>query len=160
MSRKGINKTREVLPDTIYGNVTISKIINACMKDGKRTAAEKQVYDALDLLKKEFPKEEILDVLDRALENIRPKVEVRPRRIGGAVYQVPTPVRGVRQSSLALRWFINAARAKSNKQFHSFAEKLVSELLAALNNEGAAVGKRLEIERMAEANKAFAHLRW
>ena len=160
MSRKGINKTREVLPDTVYGNVTISKIINACMKDGKRTAAEKQVYDALDLLKKEFPKEEILDVLDRALENIRPKVEVRPRRIGGAVYQVPTPVRGVRQSSLALRWFINAARAKSNKQFHSFAEKLVSELLAALNNEGAAVGKRLEIERMAEANKAFAHLRW
>ena len=160
MSRKGINKTREVLPDTIYGNITISKIINACMKDGKRTAAEKQVYDALDLLKKEFPKEEVTEVLDRALDNIRPKVEVRPRRIGGAVYQVPTPVRGTRQSSLALRWLITAARAKANKQYHSFAQKLVAELMSALNNEGAAVSKRLEIERMADANKAFAHLRW
>ena len=160
MSRKGINKTREVLPDTLYGNVTISKIINACMKDGKRTAAEKQVYDALELIKKEYPKEEVLEVLDRALENIRPKIEVRPRRIGGAVYQVPTPVRGNRQSSLALRWLINAARAKANKQYHSFAEKLVSELLAALNNEGAAVSNRLEVERMADANIAFAHLRW
>jgi len=160
MSRKGINKIREVLPDTIYGNVTINKIINACLKDGKKTAAEKQVYDALDLLKKEFPKEDIVEVLDRALENIRPKIEVRPRRIGGAVYQVPTPVRGNRQNSLALRWLITAARAKANKQYHSFAQKLAAELLSALNNEGAAVSKRMEIERMADANKAFAHLRW
>ncbi len=160
MSRKGINKTREVLPDTIYGNITVSKIINACMRDGKRTVAEKQVYAALDLIKKQFPKEEVLDVLDRALENIRPKIEVKPRRIGGAVYQVPTPVRGNRQNSLALRWMINAARSKPNKQFHTFAEKLVSELTAALNNEGVAVNKRIEVERMADANKAFAHLRW
>ncbi|MDD3002562.1 MAG: 30S ribosomal protein S7 [Candidatus Shapirobacteria bacterium] len=160
MSRKGINKIREVLPDTIYSNVTVSKIINACMRDGKRTASEKQVYDALDLIKKEFPKEEVLEVLDRALENIRPKIEVRPRRIGGAVYQVPTPVRGNRQNSLALRWLIKAARAKANKQYHSFAQKLVAELLSALNNEGAAVNKRVEVEKMADANKAFAHLRW
>jgi len=160
MSRKGNNKTREVLPDTIYSNITVSKIINVCMKDGKRTAAEKQVYNALDLIKKEFPKEEVLDVLDRALENIRPKIEVRPRRIGGAVYQVPTPVRGNRQNSLALRWLIKAARAKANKQYHTFAEKLVAELLSALNNEGAAVSKRVEVEKMADANKAFAHLRW
>jgi small subunit ribosomal protein S7 len=160
MSRKGINKIREVLPDTIYSNVTVSKIINACMRDGKRTASEKQVYDALDLIKKEFPKEEVLEVLDRALENIRPKIEVRPRRIGGAVYQVPTPVRGNRQNSLALRWLIKAARAKANKQYHTFAEKLVAELLSALNNEGAAVNKRVEVEKMADANKAFAHLRW
>ena len=160
MSRKGINKIREVLPDTLYGNVTISKIINACLKDGKKTAAEKQVYDALDLLKKDFPKEDVVEVLDRALENIRPKIEVRPRRIGGAVYQVPTPVRGTRQSSLALRWLISAARAKSNKQYHSFAQKLVAELQSALNNEGTAVNKRVEVERMADANKAFAHLRW
>lgn len=160
MSRKGNNKTREVLPDTIYSNITVSKIINACMKDGKRTAAEKQVYNALNLIKKEFPKEEVLDVLDRALENIRPKIEVRPRRIGGAVYQVPTPVRGNRQNSLALRWLIKAARAKANKQYHTFAEKLVAELLSALNNEGAAVSKRVEVEKMADANKAFAHLRW
>ena len=160
MSRKGINKIREVLPDTIYSNVTVSKIINACMRDGKRTASEKQVYDALDLLKKEFPKEDVVEVLDRALENIRPKIEVRPRRIGGAVYQVPTPVRGNRQNSLALRWLITAARAKTNKQYHSFAEKLAAELLSAINNEGSAVNKRMEIERMADANKAFAHLRW
>ena len=160
MSRKGNNKTREVLPDTIYSNITVSKIINACMKDGKRTAAEKQVYNALDLIKKEFPKEEVLDVLDRVLENIRPKIEVRPRRIGGAVYQVPTPVRGNRQNSLAIRWFITAARARANKQFHSFAEKLAAEINDALNNSGAAVAKRLEVERMADANKAFAHLRW
>ena len=160
MSRKGNNKIREVLPDTIYSNITVSKIINACMKDGKRTAAEKQVYAALDLIKKEFPKEEVLDVLDRALENIRPKIEVRPRRIGGAVYQVPTPVRGNRQNSLAIRWFVNSARARANKQFHSFAEKLAAEINDALNNSGAAVSKRLEVERMADANKAFAHLRW
>jgi small subunit ribosomal protein S7 len=160
MSRKGINKIRKVLPDTIYGNITVNKIINACMRDGKKIAAEKQVYSALESVKKEFPKEEILEVLDRALENIRPKIEVKPRRIGGSVYQVPTPVRGVRQDSLAIRWLIAAARAKSNKQFHTFAEKLVSELLATLNNEGSAVGKRIEIEKMAEANKAFAHLRW
>ena len=160
MSRKGINKTREVLPDTIYSNGTVSKIINACMKDGKRTASEKQVYAALDLIKKQFPDEEVLDVLDRALENIRPKIEVKPRRIGGAVYQVPTPVRGNRQNSLALRWLVSAARAKTNKQFHTFAEKLVAELTAALNNEGTAVNKRVEVERMADANKAFAHLRW
>ena len=160
MSRKGINKTREVLPDTIYSNVTVSKIINACMRDGKRTASEKQVYAALELIKKQFPNEEVLDVLDRALENIRPKIEVKPRRIGGAVYQVPTPVRGNRQNSLALRWFVSAARSKPNKQFHTFAEKLVAELTAALNNEGTAVGKRVEVERMADANKAFAHLRW
>ena len=160
MSRKGINKIREVLPDTIYSNVTVSKIINACMRDGKRTASEKQVYDALDLIKKEFPKEEVLDVLDRALENIRPKIEVRPRRIGGAVYQVPTPVRGNRQNSLALRWLISAARSKPNKQYHTFAGKLVAEITAALNNEGIAVNKRVEVERMADANKAFAHLRW
>lgn len=160
MSRKGNIRTREILPDSVHNNVTVSKIINVCMLDGKRTAAEKQVYDALDLLQKQFPKEAVLDVLDRALENIRPKIEVRPRRIGGAVYQVPTPVRGSRQNSLALRWLINAARAKANKQYHSFAEKLVAELTSALNNEGVAVNKRLEVERMADANKAFAHLRW
>lgn len=160
MSRKGTSKIREVNPDTLYNQVIITKIINATMKDGKRGAAEKQVYDALEILKKEFPNEEVVVTLDKALENIKPKIEVRPRRIGGAVYQVPTPVRGHRQNSLAIRWLINASRAKSNKQFHTFAEKLASELMSALNNEGAAITKRMEVERMAEANKAFAHLRW
>lgn len=160
MSRKSGNKIRKILPDPVYGDVIVSKLINVSMYDGKRNVAEKQVYQALDLLKKEFPKKDVLEVLDQALENIRPKVEVRPRRIGGAVYQVPTPVRSVRQNSLALRWLLSAARSKENKQFHTFAEKLVSEIKLALNNEGVAVSKRTEAERMAEANKAFAHLRW
>ncbi|MFA5532741.1 MAG: 30S ribosomal protein S7 [Candidatus Shapirobacteria bacterium] len=160
MSRKGPAKIRKIEPDAIYGSVTISKIINYSMKDGKRTVAEKQIYDALELIKKDFPKESEIDVLERALENIRPKIEVRPRRIGGAVYQVPTPVRGNRQNSLAIRWFVNSARSKANKQYHSFAQKIAAEINDALNNSGAAVSKRMEIERMAEANKAFAHLRW
>ncbi len=160
MSRKGTSKIRKVEPDAIYGSVTISKIINYAMMDGKKAVAEKQIYQALDLIKKDFPNESEIDVIERALENIRPKVEVRPRRIGGAVYQVPTPVRGNRQNSLAIRWFITAARARANKQFHSFAEKLAAEINDALNNSGAAVAKRLEVERMADANKAFAHLRW
>ena len=160
MSRKGTSKIRKVEPDTIYNSVLVAKIINATMKDGKRTAAEKQIYQALELIKKDFPAEPELDVLQRAMENIKPKVEVRPRRIGGSVYQIPTPVRGNRQNSLGIRWLINSARARSNKQYHSFAEKIVAELNDALNNSGASVAKRMEVERMAEANRAFAHLRW
>lgn len=160
MSRKGTSKIRKVEPDTIYNSVLVAKIINSTMKDGKRGVAEKQVYQALELIKKDFPKEPELEVLQRAMENIKPKVEVRPRRIGGAVYQIPTPVRGNRQNSLAIRWLINSSRARSNKQYHSFAEKLVAELNDALSNSGSAVAKRMEVERMAEANRAFAHLRW
>lgn len=160
MSRKGTSKVRKIEPDAIYSSVILSKIINYSMRDGKRTVAEKQIYQALELLKKDFPKESEVDVVERALENIRPKVEVRPRRIGGAVYQVPTPVRGNRQNSLAIRWFISSARARANKQYTSFAQKIVAEINDALNNSGAAVAKRMEVERMAEANKAFAHLRW
>ncbi len=160
MSRKGTSKIRQVEPDAIYNSVLVSKIINYTMKDGKRSAAEKQIYQALEILKKDFPKESELDVLERAMENIKPKVEVRPRRIGGAVYQIPTPVRGVRQNSLAIRWLINSSRARANKQYHSFAEKIAAELNDALNNSGAAVSKRMEVERMADANRAFAHLRW
>jgi small subunit ribosomal protein S7 len=160
MSRKGTSKIRNVEPDSIYNSVLVSKIINASMKDGKRNAAEKQVYQALELIKKDFPGQPELEVLEKAFENIKPKVEVRPRRIGGSVYQIPTPVRGNRQMSLAIRWLINAARARANKQYHSFAQKLVAELSDALNNNGSAVSKRLEVERMAEANRAFAHLRW
>lgn len=160
MSRKGTSKIRQVEPDAIYSSILVSKIINYTMKDGKRAAAEKQIYQALEILKKDFPKESELDVLERAVENIKPKVEVRPRRIGGAVYQIPTPVRGVRQNSLAIRWLVNSSRARANKQYHSFAQKIAAELNDALNNSGAAVSKRLEVERMAEANRAFAHLRW
>jgi small subunit ribosomal protein S7 len=160
MSRKGTSKIRKIEPDTIYGNVLVAKIINATMKDGKRSAAEKQLYQALELIKKDFPAEPEIDVFERAIENIKPKVEVRPRRIGGSVYQIPTPVRGNRQNSLAIRWFVTACRARTNKQYHSFAQKIVAEVTDALNNSGSAVAKRLEVERMAEANRAFAHLRW
>lgn len=160
MSRKGASKIRQVEPDSIYNSVIVSKIINGIMIGGKKRPAQEQVYGAMEILKKEVPANEPAVTLEQALDNIKPKVEVRPRRIGGAVYQVPTPVRGNRQNSLAIRWLINAARSKPNKQFHTFSEKLAAELLAALKNEGAAITKRAEVERMAEANKAFAHLRW
>ncbi len=160
MARKGPAKIRQVEPDKVYNSQIVSKIINYIMLDGNKSAASTQVHNALEILKKEFPKEEVLTTLEQSLDNIKPKVEVRPRRIGGAVYQVPTPVRGNRQSSLAIRWLVTAARARSNSQYHTFAEKLAAELMAAMNNEGSAITKRVEVERMADANKAFAHLRW
>ncbi len=160
MSRKGPAKIRKVEPEAVYNSVTVAKIINGSMYAGLKNAASKQVYDALDLIKKEMPKEDVVVILEQALDNIKPKVEVRPRRIGGAVYQVPTQVRGNRQYSLAIRWLVQSARAKANKQFHTFAEKLADEIKLALKNEGNSITKRQEVERMAEANKAFAHLRW
>ena len=160
MARKGPAKIRQVEPDKVYNSQIVSKIINYIMLDGNKSAASTQVHNALEILKKEFPKEEVLTTLEQSLDNIKPKVEVRPRRIGGAVYQVPTPVRGNRQMSLAIRWLIIAARARANKQYHSFAQKIVAELSDALNSSGSAVSKRMEVERMAEANRAFAHLRW
>jgi small subunit ribosomal protein S7 len=160
MSRKGQTKPRNIAPDTLYNSVTVSKIINYCQRDGKKTPAEKEVYSALGIVQKETKTDDIATTLEQALDNIKPKVEVRPRRIGGAVYQVPTPVRGNRQLSLAVRWLITSARALPSKQHHTFGSKLGTELLSALKNEGASVQKRTDVERMAEANKAFAHLRW
>lgn len=161
MSRKGPTKIRQIEPDPIFHSLVVTKIINRAMLQGKKDAARKQVYQALALLKKDIPKDsDVVTLLEQALDNIKPRIEVRPRRIGGAVYQVPTQVRGHRQISLAIRWLIDAARTKPNKQFHSFAEKLVAELNLATKNEGTAISKRLEVERMAEANKAFAHLKW
>jgi small subunit ribosomal protein S7 len=160
MSRKGQIKLREVLPDTEYKSIVVTKLINRVMYAGNKNAAQKQVYDALNIFKKEAKSEDVITTLEQALDNLKPKVEVRPRRIGGAVYQVPTPVRGSRQYSLAIRWLVTSARKRPNKQYHSFALKLAAELLATLNNEGASITKRQEIERMAEANRAFAHLRW
>jgi len=160
MSRKGQITPRILEPDVLYHSKIVAKLINRSIKDGKKFAAQKQVYQALEILKKETKSEDIIVTLEQALDNIKPKVEVRPRRIGGAVYQVPTPVRSARQYSLAIRWLINSARAKANKQYHSFGLKLATELQSALNNEGSSINKRAEVERMAEANKAFAHMRW
>lgn len=150
---------RPLAPDPIYNHPLVTKLINNIMVDGKKTAAQKQVYKAFSRLKSETNPDP-LRVYLTALENIRPQMEVRSRRIGGAAYQVPAPVRGPRKDSLALRWLIAAARDRSNSQYHSFGEKLAAEITDALNNAGAAIKKKLDMHRMAEANKAFAHFRW
>jgi len=155
-SKKTIN--RKINPDPIYNNRMISKLINSVMMDGKKTVAEKQVYKALEQIKNSG--QDSLQVFNQALENIKPQMEVRARRIGGAAYQIPSPVRAERKESLAVRWLINAARARPNGEFKSFSEKLAAEILAALNNEGAAIKKKNDVHRMAEANRAFAHFRW
>jgi len=159
MPRAGLIKKRKISPDPIYRSPLVTQLVNRIMKSGKKTVAQDQVYATFDLLK-EKTKEDPLKVFSQALENIKPNTEVRPRRIGGAAYQVPMPVRTDRRESLAIRWLIQAARARSNKDFHHFSEKLAAEILDALNNQGGAIKKKIDMHRMAEANKAFAHFRW
>ena len=144
---------REITPDPKYGNVYIAKLINSIMYDGKKSVAQKVVYDALDLIG-EKTKENPLDVFDRAIKNVMPSLEVKSRRVGGANYQVPMSVRGERRYVLAYRWLITDARTKKGRPR---AEKLADELAAAANNEGEAIKKKLDVQRMAEANRAFAH---
>jgi len=156
--RHAKTKRRQVKPDLIYGNVLISKLINYVMVDGKKTVAQEQVYKALELLGKKG--EESMVLFDRAVQNVGPKVEIKARRIGGANYQVPVEVRHDRRMALALRWIIEAARKRSSKEYHSFAEKLSAELWDATQNAGEAIKKRDNALRQAEANKAFAHFRW
>lgn len=129
------------------------------MRDGKKSVAEKEVYRAFEIVK-EKAGEDPIKVFSQALENIKPTMEVRPRRVGGAAYQVPMSVRGPRRESLAIRWLIGAANARSNSEFHTYAEKLAAEIMDAAKSEGAAVKKRTDMERVAEANRAFAHFRW
>jgi small subunit ribosomal protein S7 len=150
---------RKIDPDPVYRSVMISKLINRIMKDGKRSAASREVYAALDLIKSKTGQSP-LEFFTTSLENIKPQMEVRARRIGGAAYQVPSPVRGPRRDSLGIRWLILAAKSRPSTEFHTFAEKLAAELMDAANNAGAAVKKKLDTHRMAEANKAFAHFRW
>lgn len=137
----------------------MTKLINRSMKDGKKTVIRKEVYAALELIKTKTG-EDPVKIFDQALENIKPTMEVRPRRVGGAAYQVPQVVRGPRRESLGIRWLVTAANSKSNSEFHTFAEKLASEIIDASKGEGVSVKKRQEVERVAEANKAFAHFRW
>ncbi len=150
---------RQVIPDPIYHNIVVTKLINCIMKDGKRSVAQKQIYQTLDRLKSQTGKDP-LEILLAGIENIKPQMEVRARRIGGAAYQVPSPVRTERKESLALRWLITAARKRSSTEFHTFPEKLSAELIDSLSDTGGAVKKKLDTHRMAEANKAFAHFRW
>lgn len=154
---KGVVK-RAVTPDPIYGNVLLAKFINNVMQDGKKTTAQRAVYDALDILKEKGL--DPIQTFEKALDTVAPKVEVRPKRIGGAAYQVPQEVRGPRKISLAIRWMLDATRKRSSRDYHSFAEKLAAEIQAILANEGEAVKKRDGVQRMADANKAFAHLRF
>lgn len=150
---------REILPDPIYNHRLVTKLINRTLKDGKKTIAQKQVYNAFIIIKDQSQKDP-LQVFLTAIDNIKPQMEVRARRIGGAAYQVPSPVRGARQESLAIRWLITAATDRPSSQHHTFSAKLASEIIDAFANNGAAVKKKLDTHRMAEANKAFAHFRW
>lgn len=149
---------RLILPDPIYNSKVVTKLINRVMFDGKKSIAQSLVYKAFEEVEKAGKKP--MQVLDTALANISPRMEVRPRRVGGASYQVPVEVRGERRESLGLRWLIAAARAKSNKEHKTFAEKLAAELVLASEGQGSAVKKREDIQRMADANKAFSHFRW
>ncbi|HJX45781.1 MAG TPA: 30S ribosomal protein S7 [Patescibacteria group bacterium] len=159
MARKGSSKLRNIKVDLIYKNKMVAKLINRSMKDGKKSVATKEVYRAFEIIKEES-KEDPLKIFSQALDNIRPTMEVRPRRIGGAAYQVPISVRGPRKDSLSIRWLIKAANLRPNGEYKTFAQKLAAEILEASKGEGGAVKKRQEIERVAEANRAFAHFRW
>jgi len=156
MSRRRVATKRTILPDPKYGNETLAKFINVVMKSGKKSVAEKIVYGALGEVQKRH-KEDELDVFSQALDNIRPVVEVKSRRVGGATYQIPVEVRADRRTALAMRWLADAARKRGEK---SMGLRLAGEIMDACENRGTAVKKREDTHRMAEANKAFSHYRW
>jgi small subunit ribosomal protein S7 len=149
---------RQIAPDTVYNSVMVAKLINYIMRDGKKTVAQAQVYNAFKLIEEKG--ETPLQAFEKALQNVGPKVEVKARRIGGANYQVPVEVKHERRMALALRWMIDAARKRPNKEYHTFAEKLATEILEAMQNQGEAIRKRELALKQAEANKAFGHFRW
>ncbi|MDX1654295.1 MAG: 30S ribosomal protein S7 [Candidatus Competibacteraceae bacterium] len=156
MPRRREVPKRTILPDPKYGSEMLTKFINMLMERGKKSTAERIVYGAMDQMA-EKGKDEPMSLLEQALDNVRPMVEVKSRRVGGATYQVPVEVRAVRRNTLAMRWIIESARKRGEK---SMARRLAGELLDAADSRGAAVKKREDTHRMAEANKAFAHYRW
>ena len=156
MSRKGPAKKHIVQPDPLYGSTVVAQLINKILLDGKKSVAEKIVYSALDMVKAKTDQEPVA-VLKRALDNIRPTLEVRSRRVGGATYQVPVEVRPARATTLALRWLVDFSRQRRE---NTMTERLMNEILDASNGLGAAVKRREDMHRMAESNKAFAHYRW
>ena len=165
MSRIGKIKKRITTPDPLYQSRLVAHLIKRVMLSGKKTVAQNQVYKALEALIKGKDKDgakeaDPLGILSTALENLKPVMEVRPRRIGGAAYQVPVSVRADRREALAIRWLIQAAHKKSNKEYREFWQKLAAEIQDAYNNTGAAIKKKQDVHKMAEANKAFAHFRW
>jgi small subunit ribosomal protein S7 len=159
MSRRAQAPRRDSLPDPKFGNAMLAKFINMVMKSGKKSVAEQIVYNAIERMSERVGKDQsrAIELLGQALDNIKPAVEVKSRRVGGATYQVPVEVRASRRETLAMRWAIEAARARSEK---SMAMRLAHELMDASENRGAAVKKREDTHRMADANKAFAHYRW
>jgi len=156
MSRRKRITKREVLPDPKFGSILATKFINGLMRQGKRSVAEHIFYRALELAEQKSGKKG-LEVFEKAMDNIRPVVEVKSRRVGGANYQVPVEVRSERQQALAIRWLVSYSRARSEK---TMSERLAAEIVAASNKEGNAIKKREDTHKMAEANKAFAHFRW
>jgi len=159
MSRRAAAPHRHSLPDPKFGNAMLAKFINMVMKSGKKSVAEKIVYGAIDRMSERVGKDQTraIEMRGQALDNIKPAVEVKSRRVGGATYQVPVEVRAARRETLAMRWAIEAARSRSEK---SMAMRLAHELMDAAENRGAAVKKREDTHRMADANRAFAHYRW
>ena len=156
MSRRRAAEKREILPDPKYKDLVLAKFTNSLMFDGKKSVAEKIIYSAFDIIEKKAGKDP-LKIFHEAIENVRPSVEVRSRRVGGATYQVPIEVRAGRRQALAIRWIVELARKRSE---NTMTERLSGELLDAANNRGAAVKKREDTHKMAEANKAFSHYRW
>jgi small subunit ribosomal protein S7 len=156
MARRNRAPKRHIEPDTKYNSQLVAAFINKLMKNGKKTVAARILYDSLDIVESRAKKPGI-DVFEQAIKNATPLIEVRPRRVGGATYQIPLEVRPERRRSLAIRWLVSSAQARSGK---SMAEKLAAELMDAANNQGATVKKREDTHRMAEANRAFAHYRW
>ena len=156
MSRRHAAEKREFNPDPKYGDVVLTKLMNALMMDGKKFIAEKIVYEAFDEIEQKS-KQDPIKVFQEALSNVKPQVEVRSRRVGGATYQVPVEVKTNRSQALALRWILSASRKRKNKKM---SEKLFFELMDASQNKGSAVKKREDTHKMADANKAFAHFRW
>ena len=148
---------KQLKPDPIYGSLLASKFVNCLMYDGKKSTAQQVFYGAMDLLKERVPGTDPIEVFTQAVENVKPAIEVRSKRIGGAAYQVPMQVNRTRQQSLAIRWILMAIREKKGRPTH---QKLADELFAAYNREGTAMARRENVHRMADANKAFAHFGW
>ena len=157
MSRRNRTFKREIIPDPVYKDIVIAKFINKIMERGQKSTAQKLFYGALKELEGKVQGEESVNVMKKALENVKPQIEVRSRRVGGATYQVPVDVRPTRRLALAMRWLVEYSRARGEKDF---SKRLAGELLDAYNNRGNAIKKKEDVHKMAESNKAFAHYNW
>lgn len=152
-------KIREINPDSKYNSTKIAKLINYSIRDGKKSVAQKQVYKAFDLVSIQLKKKPV-EIFDQVVDSITPQMEVRSRRVGGASYQVPMPIKPRRGLCLALRWLVQESRKRNSKEFHTFAEKLAAEMADAIEKRGGAFARKENAHKMAEANKAFSHFRW